>query len=147
MTNARGFTLLEVLAVIVLVSLVLGVTLPGLGASSALAHQRRAVAEVRDFDARARLHARAGGPVVLALEEEGRVLSLRRWPRGELLARTAWGGDVAVELRDEADDDEVYFDRAGRSADYDVVVRSDERVARWQVAGWTGWIVEAGQHR
>ena len=109
---------------------------------------RTAVAEIRGLDARARLYARAGRPVVMTVADDGHVLQLREPHVDALVADSAvFGGAdgtsvVEIQTFDESmSEPRVRFDRLGRSDSYTVQVRSSTRSASWRVCGLTGCVV------
>lgn len=141
--DRAGFTLLELLAALTLASLVLGVVAVRLSASNEQARLTAAAGELRDLDRRARLYARSHGTAsLLPIREEGGRpgLALRAWPSGEGIARAVFDEDVRVFLRGEDSGGGLLFDRSGRCADYEVLLRAGDREARWRVSGTTGWI-------
>lgn len=141
----RGLTLVEMLAVIVIVSLVAGVAAVGLAASSETAQLQAIGAEWRDLDGRARLFARSLGPVVMTMHGEGTVVRLDVRETGELLSEIALPAVVSGRIDTDMSDDSIVFDRLGRSVDYEVTLQGAERVIRWRVCGLTGLIVKGNQ--
>lgn len=151
-----GFTLLEVLAAITLLSLVLGTAAASLSSSSAFARFQEARSQVRELDLRGRLHARTHGTTILASErhDDGRRgLVLRSWPAGEWLGEACFEGAVRAELRvpptgvrlSVVRGDRVLFDRHGRSPDYHIRLQGPDRELNWSVSGTTGWLSEEEQ--
>ena len=143
----RGFTLLEVLAVVILFSLVASVLTVHLAAASESATFRAAASRLRDMDARARLFARTSGPLVLSLQDQGRSLLLSQVDTGASLLRVDLGEGAAVEIETDPPRRWILFDRSGRSVDYELALASGEREARWQVAGTTGWMQPADEEQ
>ncbi len=140
-SSSRGFTLLEVLAVVVLLSMVAGTLTVHVGSVSDSARFRAAGARILDFDASARLFARSEGPVLLAVGVEGRGLTLSQVHTGEPLLRLDLGESASVVLAVEPRQSWVLIDRLGRSVDYEIKLTSGERSSHWKIAGVSGWIV------
>jgi len=136
-----GFTLIEVLAVIVLLALVAGALTVRLGAVSEASAFRATRASLRDLDARARLFARSTGAVVMRVEDEGRRVVLRRGSGAELAAvECPQGVTVAfVTQPPAAPATAVTFDRLDRAPDYGLELARAGRSDRWWVCGETGW--------
>ncbi|MEW6747692.1 MAG: type II secretion system protein [Planctomycetota bacterium] len=144
-----GFTLLEMLAVIALLSLVAGFLAPGLVAGHEAASFAATCHLVQELDARARFFARTGGPVLLGVRDEGHLLVLVRAKSGEILSQRRLPKELSVRLTPEG---EKQYDRAGCCADYVVHVRGQGREAsfeeaRLKVAGETGWVQERKDRR
>ena len=137
-----GFTLIELLAVIVIITLTTGTVTVGLASANTSAQLRRAVAQWRTLDARARTLSRALGPVTMRYEEQPQLLQLSRVEADELLAKIQLPKKVHADLVTEHPTDTIVFDRLGRTPDYDVQMRIDDRVVAWHVCGLTGYITE-----
>lgn len=137
-----AFTLIEVLAVIVIISLVVGVATVGLAAASDSARLRAAAAHWRDLDARARLFGRSLGPVVMSVGDQGNAVTLHSVESNERLTAVVLPDGVWGRLRVDPRTQSIVFDRLGRSVDYDVEVRTAQRVIQWRVFGLTGLITE-----
>ncbi len=138
--RASALTLIELLAVIVLMSLVAGLATIGLAAASDHARLRAAAADWRSLDAHARLLARSGEPIVMIVGEDTREIRLDSVE--SRLASLALPVGVDVEVAGERDDGPVTFDRLGHSRDYAVSLRLDGRQLGWKVYGLTGFVVE-----
>ena len=137
-----AFTLIEVLAVIVIVSMVAGIATVGLAAASDSAQLRAAAAQWRDLDARARLFSRSLGPVVMSVDDQSNAVTLHSVGSIERLTAVVLPDGVWGRLRVDPPAQSIVFDRLGRSVDYDVEVRTAQRVIRWRVFGLTGLITE-----
>ena len=137
-----AFTLIEVLAVIVIISMVAGVAAFGLAAASDSARLRAAAAQWRDLDARARLFSRSLGPVVMSLDNQSNAVTLHSVESNERLTAVGLPDGVWGRLRVDPPAQSIVFDRLGRSVDYDVEVRTAQRVIHWRVFGLTGLITE-----
>lgn len=149
----RALTLIEMLAVVCLVALAAVLTLTGLGAASADAQLRAALSECRQFDARLRLLARADGPVMITVTDEGHLLRAGHAGGGEttapmmrVLAPSGW----SVRLLDSEGNpiSQLLIDARGCSDDYMLELRAEEgsdgspESRRLRVAGLTGWVDE-----
>lgn len=139
----HAFTLIEVLAVIVIVSMVAGVATVGLAAASDSARLRAAAAQWRDLDARARLFSRSLGPVVMSVGYQRNAVTLHSVGSNERLTAVVLPDGVWGQLRVDPPTQSIVFDRLGRSMDYDVEVRTAQRVIHWRVWGLTGLITES----
>ena len=138
-----AFTLIELLAVIVIVSLVAGVATMGLAATSDAARLHAAAAQWRDLDAKARLFSRSLGPVEISLGDDGEEIQLHRLQSEELLSKLSLPPGMTGRIHAPGAPPSIVVDRLGRSIDYEVELRSQERVVAWQVCGLTGLITEA----
>jgi type II secretory pathway pseudopilin PulG len=146
-------TLIELLAVIVIVAMTTGVLATGFGLRRGDAVLRDVAAGWRDLDARARLLAQtvldegdgATRAIVMAVTTDGRELSLLD-RRGARLASIALPEGIAVRLTltQNGPAEPIVFDRLGRSADYDLHVSGARRALRYTVAGLTGLVRGGG---
>lgn len=131
----RALTLIELLAVIVVASLVAGVATVGLAASGESARLHGAAAQWRDLDARARLLGRSLGPVRISVDRG--VVRLHVIETNELISSVALPGGISL------DTSPIEFDRLGRSIDYRVDLHGANRAIRWRICGLTGYVIEA----
>ena len=137
-----AFTLIELLAVIVIVSLVAGIATVGLASASESAQLHAAAAEWRDLDGRARLFGRSLGPVAMSLNSERSAVMLHVTDSKELLSEVTLPDGTSGQIQTRTPNKTIAFDRLGRSVDYDVELRTGERVIQWRVYGLTGLIGE-----
>jgi len=135
-----GFTLLELLAVVVLMTLTFSVTGVRLAATSTRAKLQTTASRLRDLDAHTRLLARSGEPAALRQDATRHYVNVRAIRANELLATVALPAEVMVQVRTSSGDETITFDRQGHSKDYRVTVQAGETVLRWQVYGLTGYI-------
>ncbi len=143
--RGRGFTLIEMLAVIVILSLVAGTTLMNASAVTDDAAFRAAAAGVRDLDARARMFGRSGSPAMLMPTEQRDGLVLNGMGKGDVLAFVTMPAGVTIHLNTEGANEEVIgFDALGRSCDYAIVLHRADRVLTLQVCGLTGQVLRTG---
>lgn len=138
-----AFTLIETLAVIVIVSLVTGIATVGLAAASDSARLRGAAAHWRDLDARARLFSRSLGPIVMSVDNQRNAVTLHSVGSNERLTAVLLPDGVWGRVGANPPTESIVFDRLGRSVDYDVEVRTAQRVIQWRVWGLTGLITES----
>jgi prepilin-type N-terminal cleavage/methylation domain-containing protein len=139
-----GFTLIEMLAVIVLISTIAAIGSVSLVAGGEQARLHEAIAHLKSMDATGRLLGRSGSPTVLVVNDshaefllkdsQDNVRDLATLPRG-------WTG--VLESAEERQI-KVEFDTIGRSCDYSIQLRHDtnQRVVALQVCGLTGWVTE-----
>lgn len=145
--TGNGFTVLELLAVLSLVSLVMVLGAARLGVASDEARFSLAVSDLCDLDARARLLSRTGGAVLLSMASEknrvtltrardGAVLDVRALREGAVLRLSAvtYAGGAGGELSS------LFYDCAGRSADVRVELTQGERRVALLLCGLTGQI-------
>lgn len=138
-----AFTLIELLAVIVIVSLTIGLVTISLAATGERAYLRATVAQWRDLDARARAFARSLGSITMRLDQGSHAVQLHRDQSGELLTTVHLPQDLSATLGSEEPSHTIIFDRLGRSPDYDVkLLAKNNRTIHWHVCGLTGWITE-----
>ena len=138
----RGFTLIEVLAVIVILSIVAGVATVGLASATDSARLAGAVSQWRDLDARARLFSRTTGPVVMNLNRDHTMVRLFVVESGELLSQVELPPEVTGHFRTDQPTDAIVFDRTGGSPDYKVQMNTVDGIVRWHVYGLTGLVRE-----
>ena len=140
-----GFTLIELLAVIVIITLTTGTVTVGLASANTSAQLRRAVAQWRTLDARARTLSRALGPITMRYQMQQPFVQLSRLDSDEQLAEITLPRNVNARLVTDRPTDTVLFDRLGRTPDYDVQMTIDDRVVAWRVCGLTGYVTEPGR--
>jgi prepilin-type N-terminal cleavage/methylation domain-containing protein len=144
--NRRGFTLMEVLAVVLLLTLAMGATAAGIAASSDATKLRAATAAALDLDRRARLHSRTGARVILAAEPGH--IGIRQWATGEQLADVPLPTGIAARLTDPTGEHplaSIVFDCTGATPDYRLVLSLDNQTRSLLIAGLTGWSEDPGE--
>lgn len=139
--SVRALTLIEMLAVIVIMSLVASVATVGLNAADESSRMAQAGARMLEMDVRARLHARGlGESIQMAMNAESRSWQLRR-SNGEMLNEVSSPRGVWLEIEiGHSPAIAIAFNRHGLSVDYSLIMRTAARVERWNVAGVTGWV-------
>lgn len=144
--NRRAITLLEMLAVIVLVALIAGTSVVGLGGIEHGASTQRAAAQLQGLDAQARLLAQVEKRmVVLSLNAQRDTASLQLFDTtgaSTVVTSIMMPAGVSVRL-DDGQVASIVFDRAGCSRDYSCHLQHDDARAAWHVAGLTGLITNA----
>ncbi|MBX3356671.1 MAG: type II secretion system protein [Phycisphaeraceae bacterium] len=168
----RGFTLFEMMAVVVLLGLVAAMLAVGLGGTAQATAWQGAIAEVRQFDRLVRLEARAHGSAELIVDNAGDALVLRRpgsevakvlrsrdfesfgfvldgnpstAKRGFSLTMSDASSHGERRARSSGDArvlDRVFIDGAGRSIDFAYELSDGKEVSRIHVAGLTGHLWE-----
>lgn len=134
----RAYTLIEVLAVVVLMGLIAALFVPSLANTSRSSQLQRLKSDLIGLDTRARQFAVQGSSIMLRWQEETRTLVLfqyRDQPR-ELLSVDILD-QFELELRSEAV--AVMFDANGQSQDYGYLIRSEMGVDRIDFNGLSGW--------
>ncbi len=140
----RGFTLLEVLAVVALLSIAASICLASLGSAHESAAARALAASIRELDARGRLAARTLGAVDLVADRETSTVSTRLSATGEVLSSVDVGKERSVRLSDARANEilAVRLDRSGRSIDYSAQVVSSGGTTTLRFSGLTGLVEE-----
>jgi len=140
--SRSGFTLIEVLAVVVLLGLTAVTLAPSLGPTRELFEARAIREQLRDLDARARLLARTSGPVALAVTHGGHRVLLLETPSGRTVEQVDLGRDRELRLYAPESVSSIPFTSAGCSPDYQVVLREGREKDAWKVSGESGWVIE-----
>ena len=142
----RGLTLVELMAVMLLIGTAAGVTLTNLGAITEAAQLRQTLGAVRDLDARARLHARTGTPIIMLTTQDGDGILIYDTSAGEAVGQLAVPATWRIHLTDpEGIPTAVYVDAAGRSGDYRVLLSRDRVVESLTCCGLTGVFIDDGE--
>lgn len=133
-----GFTLIEMVSVIVLLSLVAASAVPLLTSAGQVSELDRSEARVRDADARARLVTRNGVVCGIATSANRNGLELQ----GSELPHVQLPAGCTVGLLDAegAPIQSISIDLVGRSEDYSIVLVHDNSARTLNVYGLTGWI-------
>lgn len=136
----RAFTLVEVLAVIVIMAIIAASLAASLGGASDQAQFMQVLADLRDLDARGRMFARTSeGAAELAIDADARRIRLSGAGSDDVVAQRSWPGGVSVTFSADRPVTSVIFDRAGRSIDYSVRITADSSRATLRFCGLTGW--------
>lgn len=142
-----AFTLVEMLAVVVLLGLAASLGAVGLASADSHARFERAVAIALDADAQARLLARGGAPVRMVLEPDERgsdILIVKSDSRVRELSlphgvHVAWIDPESGALLSE-----IRYDTLGQSPEYLLRASDGDRTQVWRITGLTGWAEELG---
>lgn len=139
-----GMTLLELLAVLVVLSLLAAYGASGLARMHEHSDARTVAAALRDLDARGRLAAQSGRVCRLDVASDG-LLRLLLHPTDDVIAEVTLPGRAVVSLHRSSGEatTTIEFDRTGCSIDYRVVVRRGDHMETWSVSGLTGSMLEA----
>lgn len=140
----EGLTLIEVLATTALLGLVAAALLGSFGGVSDRARVQALLHDLVQVDARARLHAREGTSVAIAVDAANRTLLAAARSSGERISETSWldGWDVKIvpAARDSSSRARVIVvEPGGVSSDYAFEVKTPLGVRRIDVSGLTGW--------
>lgn len=148
--SRRAFTLIEALAVVVVLAMASGVTVVALAAFDGEARLQRLGFEWSALDAQGRALARLRPPGAAAVrlrhDDDPRSIRLDAgdfgadWPQHEI--RLPADVRATIELRDGQSVATVLFDRRGCSIDYRLAVEIDGNGKSWVVNGLTGLIEE-----
>ncbi|MCP3905289.1 MAG: type II secretion system protein [Planctomycetes bacterium] len=146
---ARGFTIIEMLAVVTILAIATGVLAMGVGTRSADARLRETSAGWRDLDARARLFARSvrsgdqsdARQVALTVSSDASEVTLVDLVTGDRLSRFGLPDGLLARI-DVEPRGVVRYDRLGRCADYTVELTGEARSMRFTIDGMTGRVTE-----
>jgi prepilin-type N-terminal cleavage/methylation domain-containing protein len=136
--NHRAFTLIELLAVLVILGVVTALGLGGLAAADTSSKRQSFDSALRDLDAKARLLARMHGAVVVEFEEaqihvRERTSLATRWnlpipDDAQVLAHSLDGSQLQS----------VLIDAAGRTMDVRITRHWGDLSRHWSLEGFTG---------
>ena len=135
-----GYTLIEVLVSIAIISMASALGIGLLSRSSAAADAARIEAGVLDADRRARVAARASGPVDLVFDQRRVALCLVRVNSGEHFGRIDLPAGCRVEVCSVGTARSPRFGRDGRTSDYVVRVTCDGIIQHRRISGATGLV-------
>jgi prepilin-type N-terminal cleavage/methylation domain-containing protein len=139
-----GLTLIEVLATTALLSLVAAALMGSFGGVTDRARVQALLHDLGQVDARARLHARMGTSVALAVDPARRRLFATARPSGERLSELTWPDDCEVKLVRSVREPlirarGIFVEAGGCSVDYTFEVKTPLGNDRIEVSGLTGW--------
>lgn len=145
-THQRAFTLMELLAVIVLMSLVAGIAVSNLGGLSQTEAMLSTSALLHDLDAKARAYARTDRPCTMRLSSERSTVDLLLTGDQSLLSQVGVPQGIGVKFAVRGGNaTDVAFDRLGCSPDYELKCVGQSHTIVWSVCGLTGWRSEVSQ--
>jgi prepilin-type N-terminal cleavage/methylation domain-containing protein len=139
-----GLTLIEVLATTAILSLVAAALIGSFGGVTDRARVRALLHDLNQMDARARLHARMGASVALAIDPARRTLFATARSSGERLSEMTWPDDCDVKLVESVREPwsrakAIVVEAGGSSVDYTFEVKTPLGTDRIEVSGLTGW--------
>lgn len=138
----RGFTLLELLAVVIILAMVAGAVGVNAGAMNTAAKLRAAAQKWQELDARARQHARSEGAVSIRIDSDNHVIRLLRAATDEQLAFIELPTDATATAATISGrpTPHIIMDRTGRSNDYTASLEWNGARMTWTIYGLTGWV-------
>lgn len=144
----RGVTLIEVLAIVVLVAFAGSILVVGISSRAITAQTNHFVMQWQALDRRARLMARLSARESTALqlavtESAVRLVIARAQADPETFDMIYAPNGVETWLQAEAS--VINFDRRGCTPDYEFMIKANGSMRRWFVAGLTGWIEAADE--
>ncbi len=142
-----GFTLIEVLAVIVLLGAVSVLTLSGLSRADDQARLQRLASALQQLDRLARIECGTHGSLQLIVDEVDRHFLVRDIDSETALQQEELPDGAVIAMHDRKNNPLEVIDvsRSGRSVDYVVHITLGGHERGWSIAGLTGLIVEEGQ--
>ncbi len=143
---SRAFTLVECLAVVALMALAVGTVAVGVAPAADAARLREARSAVLAVDARARVLARQGEPVLLTIEGGVVRAVLAGDDRHRVILERQLAGITEASLRDPTTGHTlaaVRIDSAGQSDDFVLHLVASDRRSETLVAGLTGYVFKA----
>jgi prepilin-type N-terminal cleavage/methylation domain-containing protein len=137
----HAFTLIEMLAVIVIVSMIAAMMSVSLAAADDQAAFLSAAAQCRDLDAKVRQCAQTQGlAALLRIGEDHDSLTLH--VGANQIATVDLPLHLTVQIERDRPAQLITFDRAGRSPDYHLSLKLNDRFRGWRVCGLTGFFIE-----
>ena len=134
----RAFTLIEVLAVVVLMGLVAAVFVPSLARASRASQIERLKADLIQMDASARQLAVQGSLVVLRMDAVGKTIRLyQRREQPQIVQSISIPERFTVESF--GFEDSVVFDAHGQSQGYGYLILGEGTIQRIEFNGLSGW--------
>ena len=139
---SRGLTLIELLAVIVILTLVFATATVGVTGGTDAAKLREAAGLWRDLDRRARVMALDVGTVTVRLDAAAGRLDVTCGGAEPARAGALLPDGVACVLTTTTGDGVLVYDGLGQSGDYEIRLVCGERASAWSVSGLTGFVRE-----
>jgi len=138
--SRRALTLIELLAVVVILSMAAAIGVVSLSNVDAQARIDRFVDRWRELDDKARLTGMRGSAVVLNRGEDELTLSARD-SEPDIIVAAAIPAHISMTFAiDGKTVDRLQFDQRGCSEDYTLAIATAVDILRWTVNGETGWI-------
>lgn len=135
---SAGYTLIEVLAVVVLMGLLAAAFVPSLAQTSDSAERERVHAELIGLDARARQHAQTGRRCELRWDGTSRSMRLIEGAEQSVVLK-AVSVPEWIELDVEGGATSVEMNALGQSVHYAYMLRADSWSTRLSFNGLSGW--------
>ena len=145
-TMHRAFTLIELLAVIVIISMIAGVGLISLSSADTEATLQRIGFEWRELDGKLRIVSQRDPASRLSLRINDNTIT-GEGATDELSQLIIMPHRVEAQLLVDDAVESIAFDRRGCSSDYTLVLSLEQSKKQWQVFGLTGWIHEVSSDR
>jgi prepilin-type N-terminal cleavage/methylation domain-containing protein len=121
-----GFTIIEVLAVVMILALVSGVVSVRISAANRTAERQASASMIRELDAHARLLAQQGQSIVLSVHDDGTHLELRRVFETEAIATRLLPSPFTLTVRSFSQPSEnvhaIAYDTCGCCGDYLITI-------------------------
>lgn len=146
-SSGRGFTLIETLAMVVIMTLAASILAVSVSGISDASKRNEARAICQDFDRRARILARLQGEVHVLAAEDGTKLVMSEDDLGQVvIASEQLPRGLTFEIeRELSEGPSLAIDSSGASQDYQGYLRNaDVIVDQWSVQGLTGQITPTG---
>lgn len=141
--STRAFTLIELLAVLVVLGMAVSVAAVGLSSRSVEAHLSDAVSSIASLDASARVLARKGHVTELRYNDaDGRLQLINRCCEDAISIERGLSDRITLETWERpmgTPIESVIVDSRGQSVDYQVRVSSGKLSFALTFAGLTGW--------
>ena len=148
----KGFTLIEVLAVVTLLSMVAGFGVWSLAAANERAQIDGTAGRLQQLDRRARLAARTNGPTLFMYDTASHTIRIERIADQKRIAvhRLPDNTTISIKVVNPENGNRrmvktIDFDRVGRSADYEGTIERNNASRHWRTNGLTGWISDHDQ--
>ncbi len=145
----RGFTLIEAMAVIIMLSLAGGLAGGALIGAQTHADSQRMLAGIVQLDRLARIHARTAGPARMVFVPDRAELQLIAIESGVIVRSVRLPASTEIELLGSPSEHAVRFDRSGRSDTYSVTLRHPDggELTELRITGDTGLIRQTWEGR
>jgi prepilin-type N-terminal cleavage/methylation domain-containing protein len=136
--NHRAFTLIELLAVLVILGVVTALGLGGLAAADSTSKRQSLDSALRDLDAKARLIARMRGAVIFEFDDTQIRVRERNSSETQWILPIPGDAQVLAHSLDGSQVQSILIDAAGRSMDVRITRRWGDLSRHWSLEGLTG---------
>lgn len=140
--SRNALTLIELLAVILLLGLVAGSAIVNLGSMDGSARMEETAHQIRQLDRAARQLARTEGAAIIARRNKALVLQQPRTGESARQFTAADGIEIQLHGTDEQLLDAIAYDASGRSADLRIAITNGEWTRSFIIHGLTGAVEE-----